>query len=95
MEEKMLGFVMETISNFKITEKRLNTHQDVLMNHKQYIVRANSDIQTLGFVCIVGFSLTYFAYRGLKNQINNLKEAAGSVDVTTETTVNMETTTEE
>ena len=95
MEEKMLGFVMETVNNFKMTEKMLNNQQDVLMNHKQHIVRANSDIQTLTVGLVIGFSLTYFAYRGLKNQINNLKEAAGSVEVKTETTVTMEATTEE
>lgn len=75
MDDKLLlGFVNETMNNFRVVERVLG-RQNNLFDHQgakiQKVMKTNS---RLSAVCVFGFTITFLTVVSLQGQIDDLKK---------------------
>lgn len=74
MDEKtLLGFVLETQHNFRVTENVLFEHKAVINNQAKYMKRLSKSHSALALFCSVGLVLSVVAIGVLQDQITELQ----------------------
>lgn len=81
MEEKLLGFVMETGSNFRRVERTFNTHQKVINNQAKYMTKLSRKVGKSNLILGVGLCITVCMILTLQDQIDEIKAQLNKADV--------------
>lgn len=69
MDETTKLFSQSVASNFNSVNLNFTAVNDVLANHKTNIMNNTININKLGWIVGIGFTLCYFSIRDLKRQI--------------------------
>lgn len=78
-KEVTIGFMMDTITNFKTVGESLVATNGVLHNHKEHIMANTQSIKNLGWIVGIGFGICYFSVKSMKRQIKALQNDPNTV----------------